>query len=48
MIFDKYEDVKKELDFTYQVSAIHSLAYLHKIHGMEISNDNKDMLVEAL
>ena len=48
MIFDKYEAVKKTLEFTYQVSAIHSLAFLHKMYGLELTEDNKDLLVEAL
>jgi hypothetical protein len=47
-IFEKYEDAKKTLEFTYQVSAIHSLAFLHKMYGLELSEDNKDLLVEAL
>jgi hypothetical protein len=48
MIFDKYEAVKKTLEFTYQVSAIHSLAYMHKMFNLDLTEDNKDLLVEAL
>ena len=48
MIFDRYQEVKKTLEFTYQVSAVHSFAYLHKMHAMELTDDQKDLLVEAL
>jgi len=30
------------------VSAIHSLAFLHKMYGLALSEDNKDQLVEAM
>jgi hypothetical protein len=48
MIFDKYDEAMKELDFTYHVSAIHSLSFMHKMYDLEISNDQKNLLVDAL
>lgn len=48
MTFERYEEAKKSLEFTYQVSAVHSFAYLHKMHSFELSDAQKDLLVEAL
>lgn len=48
MIFDKYEEKKGNIEFTYQVSAIHCFAFLHKMYNLELSDDNKDLLVGAL
>ena len=46
MIFDKY--VPSEVEFTYQVTTVLSLAILNKFYDLELTSDQKEKLVEGL
>ena len=46
MIFDKY--VPSEVEFSYQVTTVLSLSIMNKFHGLELTSDQKDKLVEGL
>ena len=46
MIFDKY--VPSEVEFTYQVTTVLSLAILNKFYDLELTSDQKETLVEGL
>jgi hypothetical protein len=48
MIFDRYGTKGQPIDFTYQVSAIHSLAVLNKFYDLELTEDHKDTLIKVL
>lgn len=45
-LFDKYNPEQVEL--TYQVSTIHALTMLHRFYGLELRDDQKDLLVKGL
>ena len=45
MIFDRYDN---KVELTYQISLIQSLSYLNKMYALELSDDHKNTLVEAL
>lgn len=46
MIFDQY--VPSEVEFQYQVSTVLSLSILAKFYNLELTNDQKDKLVDGL
>ena len=46
MIFDQYKP--DEIEMAYQVSTVLSLAIMTKFYGLELSNDQKDKLVDGL
>jgi hypothetical protein len=48
MIFERYSQVRNALEFTYQVSAIHSFAFLSRMYNFELTDDHKNALVDAL
>jgi hypothetical protein len=45
MIFDRYDN---KVELTYQISLVQSLTYLNKMYALELSEDHKNTLVEAL
>ncbi len=45
MIFDRYDN---KVELTYQISLVQSLSYLNKMYALELSDDHKNTLVEAL
>lgn len=45
MIFERYSP---GVDFIYQLSTIFSVTTLHSMHGLEVTDDQKEMLVSCL
>ena len=46
MIFDRYDP--SQIEFAYQVSSVLSLSILTKFYGLELTNEQKDKLVDGL